>query len=274
LLFGVASTVMHEVGHQGAALLGLVDSLRADLRRVRRAQGHPAAWRLWENTISEVVADFFSIARIGIGSTQGLVALVNLPPPFVFRPSGDDPHPTPWIRVLLSCAIGDRLYPDPQWSRLAATWRAMYPIDAAPPATARALAELEKTIPALVTLLVDHRPAALRGRRLGAALSSPEVRPDALLRRFRAWPGDPESLTTVPPTVVFALIGQARAAGLLSPEREAWLLRRLIAEWAVASTLATARAAARPAAVPMVLGQPAIWADPPPTPATHLPVAI
>jgi hypothetical protein len=34
----------------------------------------------------------------------------------------------PWIRVLLSCAIGDRPYPDPQWKRLAATWRAMYPL--------------------------------------------------------------------------------------------------------------------------------------------------
>jgi hypothetical protein len=40
----------------------------------------------------------------------------------------------PWIRVLLSCAIGDRLYPDPQWKRLAATWRAMYPLAGLRPA--------------------------------------------------------------------------------------------------------------------------------------------
>jgi len=63
-----------------------------------------------------------------------------------------------------------------------------------------------------------------------------------------------------PPTVAFAVLGQARASGLLTPEREARLLRRLITDWAVTSTLATARAATR-ADVPMFVGQPAIWAD-------------
>jgi hypothetical protein len=272
--FGVASSLVHEVGHQGAALLGLVESLRADLSRRRpRLPGHRAAWRRWDHWISEIVADYWSIARIGIGSTLGLIALVSLPPAVVFRPSGDDPHPTPWIRVLLSCAIGDRLYPDPQWGRLAAVWRAMYPVDGAAPTLARALTDLEATMPALVTTLVDHRSPALRGRRLGAVLANREVRPDALLRHFRTWGPDPERMATVPPTLAFAVIGQARAAGLLSPELEAWLLRRLIIGWAVTSTLATARAAAGRAEVPMVVGQPAIWADPRPV-TNHLSLAI
>jgi hypothetical protein len=271
--FGVASSLVHEVGHQGAALLGLVESLRADLSRRPPGPGHRAAWRRWDHWISEIVADYWSIARIGIGSTLGLIALVSLPPAVVFRPSDNDPHPTPWIRVLLSCAIGDRLYPDPQWRRLAELWRALYPIEDAAPPLARALADLEATMPALVTTLVDHRPAALRGRRLGAVLANPEVRPDALLRHFRAWGPDPERMATVPPTLAFAVIGQARAAGLLSPELEAWLLRRLIIGWAVISTLATARAAAGRAEVPMVVGQPAIWAGPRPV-TNHLSLAI
>jgi hypothetical protein len=271
--YGIASSLVHEVGHQGAALLGLVASLRADLRRTRRVRGRPSAWHRWDRWISEIVADYWSIARIGVGSTLGLIALVSLPPGFVFRPSEDDPHPTPWIRVLLSCAIGNRLYPHPQWRRLASVWRAMYPIDGVPPPQAQALADLEETMPALVTMLVDHRPPALHGRRLGAVLRNPEVAPDALLRRWHTWQIDPGRMSTAPPTLAFAVIGQARAAGLLSPEREAWLMRRLITGWAVTSTLATARTAARRADVPMVVGQPAIWADPPPV-TDHLPLAI
>ena len=271
--YGIASSLVHEVGHQGAALLGLVPSLRADLRRARRGGGPGSAWDRWDRWISEIVADYWSIARIGIGSTLGLIALVSLPPAFVFRPSDDDPHPTPWVRVLLSCAIGDRLYPDPQWRRLAAVWRELYPIAGASAPTAAAIADLEATMPALVTMLVNHRPPALRGRRLAAVLRNPEVRPDALLRHFRAWESEPDRMTTAPPTLAFAVIGQARARGLLSPEREAWLLRRLIIGWAVASTLATARAAAGRADIPMVVGQPAIWADPPPSATVPLSLA-
>src|SRR5215218_9629651 len=126
--YGIASSLVHEVGHQGAALLDLVDSLQAELRPIRGWGRSRRAWDLWDRWISEIVADFWSISRIGIGSTLGLIGLVSLPRGFVFRPSDDDPHPMPWVRVLLSCAIGDRLYPDPQWERLAATWRAMYPL--------------------------------------------------------------------------------------------------------------------------------------------------
>ena len=272
--FGVASSLVHEVGHQGAALLGLVGSLRTDVRRHTGGGRLRAAWRRWDFWMSEIVADYWAVGRIGIGSTLGLIALVSLPRGFVFRPADDDPHPVPWIRVLLSCAIGDRLYPDPQWRRLAAVWRRLYPADGLSPALARMLAELEETMPELVTLLVRHRSPALRGSRLGAVLRNPNVSPDALLRRFRAEGPDPDRLANLPPTQAFALIGQARAAGLLGAADEARVLRRLIAHWAVASTLATARAAVRPAEVPMFVGQPTIWADPPSRTDYHLSLAI
>ena len=131
--YGIASSLVHEVGHQGAALLGLVESLRADLRADPAAGSRRPTWALWDRWISEIVADFWSISRIGIGSTLGLIGLVSLPRGFVFRPPDEDPHPVPWMRVLLSCAIGDRLYPDPQWGQLAATWRAMYPLSGVRP---------------------------------------------------------------------------------------------------------------------------------------------
>ena len=65
-------------------------------------------------------------------------------------------------------------------------------------------------------------------------------------------------MALVPPTLVFAVFGQARASGRLSPEHESRLLRRLIAGWAVASTLETARFVSRSGAG-MFVGQPTIW---------------
>jgi hypothetical protein len=39
------------------------------------------------------------------------------------------------------------------------------------------------------------------------------------------------------PVLVFAVIGQARADGILSPEHESILLARLLAHWALRNTL-------------------------------------
>jgi len=254
--YGIASSLVHEVGHQGAALLRLVESLRPRLDATRRHTPMPGAWDLWDRWVSEIVADLWAISRIGIGSTLGLIGLASLPRGFVFRPSHDDPHPMPWVRVLLSCAIGDRLYPDPQWERLAATWRAMYPIAGVRPDLQATIGELRSTIPALVSLLVEHQPPRLRGCSLGEVLHNPAVRRTALLRRYASWEADPSRMELAPPTVAFAVLGQARASGRLSPERESRLLLRLIRSWAVRSTLETARATRE---TEMFVGQPTIW---------------
>ena len=135
--YGIASSLVHETGHQAAALLGLVESLRPEIQRAGRGGAGPqrAAWRLFERWISEIVADLYSIARVGVSSTMGLMGLVSLPRAFVFRMTPDDPHPFPWIRVQLSCAFGEALYPDPQWRQLAQVWASFYPIGRAAGAT-------------------------------------------------------------------------------------------------------------------------------------------
>ena len=113
----------------------------------------------------------------------------------------------------------------------------------------------------IVSVLGEHRPARLRGRALGEVLSNPELEPRALLDRFSAWESDPGAMVHAPPTVAFAVLGQARASGRLSPEREGRILRRLIRSWAVRSSLETARATTR-SATDMFVGQPTIWAGP------------
>src|SRR5262249_24184233 len=124
---GIASSLIHEVGHQAAALLDLVNSLRPILQGLQRGIGpNRIVWQLWERWIGEVVADFWSVARVGVASTLGLIGVVSLPRAFIFRMNVDDPHPIPWIRVKLSSAIGQALYPHPQWERLAMLWESYY----------------------------------------------------------------------------------------------------------------------------------------------------
>jgi hypothetical protein len=236
---GVASSLVHEVGHQGAALLDLVESLRPVLRGMQRGGDGQIAWTFWERWISEIVADFWSVARIGIGSTLGLLAVVSLPRPFVFRVSGDDPHPVPWIRVKLSCAIGQALYPHPQWAQAAALWEALYPLDDLDRERRELFATLEAHMTGFVTLLVNHRPRSLGGRSLMEAMSVAERQPERLAAYFRAWRAEPERMRTTPPSLAFAILGQARATAQVSPEEESRMLAYLLTYWALRSTLDT-----------------------------------
>ena len=242
---GIASSLVHEVGHQAAALLGLVDSLRPVLRGLQQGAGDGAvAWGLYERWISEIVADFWSVARIGVAAPTGLMAVVSLPRAFVFRINVDDPHPVPWLRVKLSCAMGDALYPHPQWARLAAMWEAFYPTHGLDAGSLHLLRRLQALMPAFVSVLVQHRPAALRGRTLAQALDVAERRPARLVALFRLWSRRPALMYGAPPSLVFAVIGQARCDGRLTPEDESLLLGKLLTHWALTSTLDTSLACA------------------------------
>ncbi|MDM0112025.1 hypothetical protein QTI66_07685 [Variovorax sp. J22R133] len=235
---GIASSLVHEVGHQAAALLDLVASLRPVLRGLQHGAGPNAmAWQLFERWISEIVADFWSVARIGIAAPMGLIAVVSLPRAFVFRLNLDDPHPVPWLRVKLSCAMGQALYPHPQWQRLADLWEAFYPLRGLDAPSIGLLQRLQALLPAFVTVLVEHRPAALRGKTLTQALQVSQRQPVRLATLFRLWRLVPELMYRAPPSLAFAVIGQARSDNRLSPEDEAVLLGKLLTHWALASTL-------------------------------------
>src|ERR1035438_8640925 len=88
---GIASSLVHEVGHQAAALLSLVESLRPVLRALAQQRPSEAsAWTLWERWISEIVADLWAAGRVGIAATLGLMSVVSLPRVFVFRVNTND----------------------------------------------------------------------------------------------------------------------------------------------------------------------------------------
>jgi len=237
---GIASSLVHEVGHQGAALLDLVASLRPVLQAMQHGgSGAVHVWQLWERWISEIVADYWSLARVGVAATLGLMGVVSLPRVFVFRLNVDDPHPVPWLRVRLSCAMGQALYPHPQWRRLEQLWLSYYPPAGLPPAQQKLLAQLQASMAALVGLLVQHRPPALRGGSLAEAMAVQARQPAMLAQLFRSWSLAPGQMYQATPTLVFAVLGQARASGTLSPEDESELLGRLLSHWALRSTLDT-----------------------------------
>lgn len=247
---GIASSLIHEVGHQAAALLDLVESIRPLLRGLQRGGGgEGAAWAYWDRCISEILADFWAVARVGLTATTGLMGVVTLPRYFVFRLQLDDPHPMPWMRVRLSCAMGRALFPHPQWDRLENIWLSYYPPHDLDSKNRALLGLLERTMPALATLIAHHRPKALRGASLKEALQTDQRQPARLGALFRAWSKRPALMYEASPTLVFAVIGQARAVGSISPEAEGQIFSRMLNYWALRDTLDPAVNCAKPALI-------------------------
>jgi hypothetical protein len=242
---GIASSLIHEVGHQSAALLELVRDFSPVLAALEAKAGAEAvAWRLWRRWLGEIVADFWSVAHLGIGSTVGLLSVVSLPRAFVFQLGTDHPHPSPWIRVQLSAAIGARLFPDPQWRRIAMLWQQLYPKGQMDPSRQAVYGALLATMGAFSDLLVNHRPRSLAGRTLRDALPTRTRQPEQLRALARSARTEPGRWRRLRPTLAFAVLGQARADGLLSPGVERRLIDHLLTHWA------HCRATCRPVPIP------------------------
>ena len=240
---GIASSLVHEVGHQAASLLNLVESLRPELHSMQqRNPSERMAWQLYERWLSEIVADFFAIAKVGVASTTGLMAVVSLPRAFVFRISPDDPHPFPWIRVKMSCAIGETLFPDPQWKRLSGLWDSFYPLAGLDEPRRKLIEQLQRTTLEFVKLLIEHRPTALRGRTIVQVLASANRSPGRLRALWRQWAMDLRHCRGAKPSLAFAVIGQARADGVITPRHENRLLGELLTLWALRDAIGRAQA--------------------------------
>ena len=235
------ASLVHEVGHQGSANLDLIDSLRGDRQfRAKLLTGNPDAryWHLFSNWMSEICSDFWALARLGIAATYGLMSVVSLPRAFVFRLNPNDPHPFPWIRVLISCALGQALFPQPQWGRLRRLWKAFYPLKGLPVEAAGFLAGLENALPEFVEFFLSHRPKALRGLTLPWAFRTRNIQLAALRKGIELIRGGSALAKRTAPTTVIAAIGQARADRRISPEEESRLLAKSLNEWAASGRTA------------------------------------
>jgi hypothetical protein len=233
---GIGSSLIHEVGHQVSALLDLIPSIKPFLQEL--ADKDPAnreAWLLLSRWISEILSDCWSVSLLGISATTGLISVVSLPRYFIFRVVHDDPHPFPWIRVKISLAFGKLLYPEGQWERLEKLWETMYPLTGLKPPALRVIKKLESILDPFTRLILSHRPAKLKGLSISEIVPVGERSPDQLRNYFRQWQNNQQLMSKQPPSLVFAVVGQARADNSITPFAENRLLSRMLRHWALIS---------------------------------------
>jgi hypothetical protein len=176
---------------------------------------------------------------------MGLIGVVSIPRVFAFRLDMDDPHPMPWFRVKISVALGEVLFPHPQWQAIRRLWETLYPPEPVEPFQRACLRLLDETLPTFAQLVVDHRPPRLKGLSLREAIVEPACKPEQLRQLFQFYMQSPGALRSASPVTVMAAIGQVRFDGSLAPIAESALISRMLRSWAVADALYGSRSPAR-----------------------------
>ncbi len=231
----IACSLVHEVGHQAVAILGLVHSLKTAIDRVLSHTGKAkvSAWRYFRLCISEIIADCWAISRLGITAVNGLVGVLSLPPAFIYRLKPGDPHPFPWIRVLLACAVGQYLFPHDQWQKLERLWHSYYPAEKLSTETRLLCRQVLTTTPEFLEMLFNHPVSQMGNKRFIDLFNRNNLQIDSLQHKWRHWSSDQQALSKRSPIELLAVIGQARWENRISPEKETSLITSLMEPWAM-----------------------------------------
>lgn len=230
---GLAS-LLHEVGHQGSALLDLPRAYtRVLLSAVRRGQLASDVGRYWITKISEVLADAWACAKLGAAGTLGLFAVLGRTPRFTFHDEPTDPHPMPWIRGCFSVAFGAAAMPHSLWAELGEMWRTLYPVSRAGDRARTLLGRIVPSIDTVARFMAEARLPELGGRSLPELLGADGVASAAMSFMFTARLGHLGWLaSSVPPCTALAIVGIGRYRESMTPMDENVMISRLAREWA------------------------------------------
>ncbi len=175
------TALLHESGHQVAAILGWNEALAAALSRQLEDAGAGAELAaVWASWASEIAADAFAFAHAGYASVAALHDVVDGETAGVFRHLPGDPHPVAYLRVLLGVAMCRSSYGAGPWDALQEAWCATHPLRAAPD-DSRTL--VQASLPLLDTVVRAALGTPLRafgGRALRAIVDPARVSPTAL----------------------------------------------------------------------------------------------
>ena len=145
---------------------------------------------------------------------------------------GDDPHPAPYLRVQFSYAFGKRLFPHSQWERIWEMWKRFYPLEGLDAESIHIIQEIEREIEPFIDLVINHSTKEMKGKKLWELFPLAERKPENLKQLFVLWKSKKTSLDRMRPTLVFALLGQAKFDLAIDAAEESKVLTQQLRQWA------------------------------------------
>jgi hypothetical protein len=122
------AAVLHEVSHNLQTELGLSrDVPRNIASRLLKADLGKSVASVWTRWNREMFSDMAALLLGGPGSVGSLMDVVGRAPKAVFAYNDTGPHPTPYLRTLISCELLRRMGFPREAEQHARAWTRIYP---------------------------------------------------------------------------------------------------------------------------------------------------
>jgi hypothetical protein len=159
--------VLHEVSHNLQNELELEHAVPAAILGRLRAGGLPEpVCRVWTRWNREIFSDMMGCLFGGEAFVASLMDVVGRAPEQALGYSPRGVHPTPYLRMFLSCELLARMgFPD-RAAAFRGAWRRLYPSTAGSSLPPALLATWRRAVPLVVDAVCDHRYPSLGGKAL------------------------------------------------------------------------------------------------------------
>lgn len=159
------TSILHEAGHEAMVRLNLVKTLPMAFSQALEREGAPDDIReLFALWTSEIGPDFWTFCCSGIAQPGTLKEILALPSSHVFRVSWTDPHPPPYLRVLLSIECCRQVWGSGIWDKWETEWKELYPLEEATRDEEKILNDAIKYLHPIARVLLRARFKALCGK--------------------------------------------------------------------------------------------------------------
>lgn len=174
------TALIHEAGHQIAYVLQWNEELSRALDAGMRSFGDEVA-QIWGSWSSEIAADAFAFIFTGYAAVATLQDVLSGSNRMVFHFHPGDPHPVPYLRVLLGTAMCRLVFGTGPWDDLEAYWLKDYSLPAAQPSLRGWLMQAREQASAAAKIILHQPMEAFGGQSLVSFLPPDRLRPDRLL---------------------------------------------------------------------------------------------
>jgi hypothetical protein len=222
------TSILHEVGHEAMVRLGLVSAIPKAFRQALGRTGASSTiqdlFALWS---SEIDPDFWTFCASGLAEAGAIREILALPPTQVFHVSGTDPHPPPYLRVLLSFDWCRQVWGAGVWDAWEQEWLDLYRLENAPRETQALLKKARQYLPLITRVLLHTRFGVLSGKTLSDLFNLSALAPSELQRVAKTADSGALNLRGLSPSAHLAVFRLIRDNGTLNEEA----LDQLMTQW-------------------------------------------
>jgi hypothetical protein len=214
------TSVLHEAGHQSLTRLQLVAALPLAFRAALTRAGAPKAvcdlYALWA---FEIGPDFWGFCLSGVAQAAAMRELFAMPPSHALRLSVTDPHPPPYLRVLLSFDWCRRAFGRGRWDAWEQEWELLYPLTGPASTTRTLLQSARRFVPVVGDALFNYRFRELENRALVDLFDLTAISPAEVRRVAEKAASGVLNLRGLTPCAQLAVFAELREMRAMTEER-------------------------------------------------------